>query len=220
MEIQKILEYYIEYENYNLLNSITTVSKKNDFDELNLKDIKLIINNVIAQKYKSALDVIDYRFKTLGENGKDIEKELKALCIESMELDDSEIETRLNLIFEQLFQNPNETTKSQKWAVKNELLRKEFYIYYPMYWVEKSYMPLCVFNCTVNSGELNINSYAVAEALLNIFMKKQYLFDEYFSNRKEKEDLYLSIKKWSTQSVEKRSTYSWFLSQAMVSSNR
>ena len=193
MDIQKILEYYIEYENYNLLNSISTVSKKNDFIESKLKDIKLITDNVIEQKYYSILDIIDYRFKTLGENGKDIKNELKTLCIESMELNDSEIETRLNLIFEQLFQNPNETTKSQKWAVKNELIRKEFYIYYPMYWVEKSYMPLCVFNCTVSSGELNINSYAVAEALLNIFMKKQYLFDEYFSNRKEKEDFFSTL---------------------------
>ncbi|WP_417203454.1 AAA domain-containing protein [Acetoanaerobium sticklandii] len=201
MDVKKILEYFIDYENYNLLNSITTVSKKNDFDELKLKDIKLIINNVIAQKYNSALDIIDYRFKRLGENGEEIKKELKTLCIESMELNDSEIETRLNMIFEQLFQNLNETTESQKWAIKNELIRKEFYIYYPMYWVEKSYMPLCAFNCTVNSGELNINSYAVTEALLNIFMKKQYAFDEYFSNRKEKENFYSSLTSFDNNDI-------------------
>lgn len=193
MDIQKILEYYIEYENYNLLNSISTVSKKNDFIESKLKDIKLITDNVIDQKYNSVLNIIDYRIKALGENGNYIKSELKTLCIESMELNDSEIEFRLSLIFEQLFQNTTETTRSQKWAVKNELLRKEFYIYYPMYWVEKSYMPLCVFNCTVNSGEMKINSYAVAEALLNIFMKKQYLFDEHFSNRKEKEDFFSTL---------------------------
>ena len=193
MDIQKILEYYIEYENYNLLNSISTVSKKNDFVESKLKDIELIIDNVLDQKYNSVLNTIDYRIKTLGENGNDIRNELKTLCIESLELNDSEIESRLSLIFEQLFQNTTETTKSQKWAVKNELLCKEFYIYYPMYRVEKSYMPLCVFNCTVNSGEMKIKSYAVAETLLNIFMKKQYLFDEYFSNRKEKEDFFSTL---------------------------
>lgn len=193
MDIQKILDYFIEYENYNLLNSISPVSKKNDFKKSKLNDIKLITDNVIAQKYDSVLNIIGYRFKTLGVNGKDIKNELKSLCADSMELNESAIENRLKLIFEQLFQKSNSTVESQKWAVMNELLRKEFYIYYPMYWVEKRYIPLCAFNCTVDSNELRINSYAVAEALLNIFMKKQYLLDEYFHNRKEKEDFYASL---------------------------
>lgn len=201
MDIQKILAYYIEYENFNLLNNVTNVSKKNDFVESKLKDISTIVNNVIKQKYDSIIDILDYRIKTLGESEKEIKIELQSLCKDSMALDDRDIEIRLNLIFDQLFHNTNETIAAQKWSVKNELSRKEFYIYYPMYWVENKYIPLCAFNCTVNVDGLKINSYAVVEALLNVMMKKHYLLDEYFFNRKEKEDFFTSLTSFDNNDI-------------------
>lgn len=202
MDIKKILEYYIEYENYNLLNNVTSVNKKNDFPEVKLSDIDLIANNVIDQKNELVLDILSYKLKDMGIARQNIEKELKIICRDSRTHNDNEIGLRLNELFEKNFDGDREDITSLKWTIKNYLRSKEFYIYYPIYRVNNKYVPLCVFSCSEVLGNFKVNSYAVVEKLLDLFMEKQYLLDEYFSSAKEKEEFFKSLASFDNNCID------------------
>ncbi len=212
MEIKDILEYYIEYENYNLLNSVTDLKKSNiktsqndevktDFNKKYLNNGDHLSQNIAEQVYQECFNVIGYRIRNLGPNAKEVIRELRNLCSGLMKLDEEEIDQRLNQLFTHLFKVETDTVKQQKKEIQRILMQKEFSIFYPMYWVNKKYIPLCAYKCTISGSTLKVKSYAVIEVLLNAIMKKHYLLDEYFSSMTEKEDFFKAINNFKNDDI-------------------
>lgn len=202
MRILETLDYFIEYEGHNILNSIKTVNSKYELKNSSLTDVEAIKKVIIEQKYQKVCRILMLALKGLsGAKNQEAKRLIKNLVSsEYVEISEDTMK-QVQDIFSKLYSYEQEFIKKQKQEVLGVILQTDFLLMYPVYNFGSSLIPLCTYRCTFQDNEVAIEDYAITEELISATIGYDNDVDSYFGSKNDKEEFFQSINSYSNKDI-------------------
>lgn len=198
----EVLDYFIEYEGHNILNSIKNIKSKLDLKYDEITNSKEIMKVVLEQKFERAYQIIKWELGHLdNEKKKSIIKILKDLIYSKEVVGPGVIEKAVDDIFGIFNGIKKDYMNKQKMDISEVILQNDFLLMYPVYNLGSSIIPLCTYHCTYLDEKIVILEYAFNEELLLALIGYDNDIDTYFGSKKDRQQFFHSINSYDNDDI-------------------
>lgn len=202
MRTSQVIDYFIEYEGHNIINSIKKINSKLDLKNDKLTDLTAIRKVILDQKYEKIYSMINFVLKKLDkEKKKTILKMVANLAYSENNESSEDIKKEIADVFEMIYTYKAAHIEKQKEDIYELITRKEFLLMYPVYNFESSIIPLCTYRCSLQNNKINIIEYAFTEELLLAIIGYDNDIDACFGGKKDKEQFFQSINSYDNDNI-------------------
>ncbi|MCT4566574.1 MAG: AAA domain-containing protein [Maledivibacter sp.] len=202
MKTSEIIDYFIEYEGHNIINSIRKIKSKLDLKNDELTNLTAVRKVILDQKYQKICSMIDFELKKLEkEEKKTIFRMVANLVYNKTNKSSEDIKKGIGDVLEIIYTYKAAHIEKQKEDIYELITRKEFLLMYPVYNFGSSIIPLCTYRCFLQSNRINIIEYAFTEELLLAVIGYDKDIDAYFGGKKDKEQFFRSINSYDNNSI-------------------
>jgi superfamily I DNA and/or RNA helicase len=197
-----ILNYFIEYEGHNILNSIKTIDSKLDLKHDKITNPKEIMEVVRKQKFERVYNIVNFSLTHLDkENKKTVITILKSIICNGEVTSLEDKKNKVDDIFKILYSYERDYINKQKKDVLEVILQDNFLLMFPVYTFGSSLIPLCTYRCQCLHNKLVILEYTFTEELLMATIGYDIDIDAYFGGKKNKQNFFHSINSYDNDNI-------------------
>lgn len=191
-KIDRAIQYYVEYESHNRLNSVKIPKDATGLDYSYVNNLEKLRNHINFKIKSKITSILNYEMKNLNSKG-------RKLFLDSLFEIEKEDDLQTKQYIEELMEAHGLRTSSQTESRINRVIKLIKYKYItilsPLYSIEEKNMHLIGFKCFIEDDVLRVEEFRINRSLLEKLMLTEVGFgiEEVFGGFEATQDIFNNI---------------------------